>query len=1222
MSLETSSELKTKRKLKIKTKSPSVLTYADEFYPKLEDPLFSMKLSNKNEFRENGYIDYVEGTTTNNAFKEKSEMLCNLPFSLAPHQRFVKNFMSFNTPYNSLLLYHGLGTGKTCSAMGICEEMRDYMGNVGLKNKIIIIASPNVQENFKNQLFNKHKLKKIAGSWNIESCVGNILISEITQNAGENFKKEKLIRNVERLIKKYYMFMGYQEFSNFFNKKILQSINTIELDVEQRDNIIKKRIQSIFQNRLIVVDEAHNLRPSNKKEKGIGNVLTRIAKETTTMRLLLLSATPMYNSPQEIIWLLNLMLLNSNLPTLHTNEVFDKKGNLLKQLDDDGNLVEMGAIKLSQKMSGHISFVRGDNPFTFPFSLYPSEFSREQSVKSLLQYPEKMLNGKDIVKPLEYLDCYMTTAGKRQQVVYKAILAELKRGIIGDDSSKLEDMEGFGYNFIQPLLDCLIIGYPSVDGDVKSSDIDDVKTSFLKYTGRSGLEHVMDFTKKGSYNTDYSYKNTTIDKVGRLFSKSKIGAYSGKIYSILEQLYNTEGIVMVYSQFLEGSLIPLAIALEEEGYRRSKASTANNMLSDNELKNTNVVKTASYAFISGNVGYSPNNAKEMAKIVSDDNKHGDKIKIVLISRAGSEGLDFKNIRQLHILEPWYNTKRIEQIIGRGVRNCSHKTLPFEKRNVAIYLHATNPFNDNVEPVDLYVYRYAESGAVKMGVVSRIAKETSIDCLVNNHMMDFDSKTLNITINILLSNGTQLKYKVGDKPYSSVCDYMKKCSYVCKKGNYDDYSKKEFKKLDTINGSQQTDINPSYYESDVSHLISKIGQLYLENYVFSLDDIHRRLKGYAGKPYSIHQVIASLNAMSSNQNIKVIDNFGRYGSIVKVGDLFFFNPSETLEIPNDVFEIKTPIEYKHQRLVVPQSKRMKRTAKNKLAKGVVDDSKVEANDISTFLQLIADKIDIAFRKPQKINNDKDWYRLCSFVIPQLMTIDNMSVEVIQRCIIEHIIDFDMDFVNKRDILELFYGNKTGLDDLTKTLPSPQKKYLNIVKRYLEEACVIRHTDDKQRRLFGLFDNEFVFNYYILVDGVLVIATPEDKNDFKEIITNNKEVVVGSLAEYVGFVSVFKQNRIMFKVKHMKQKRSKGARCDQAGKSNSIALIKKFRDDTIDGVANMNTAIRTIDKLVTNSVCVYQEVLLRYYNAIRHTELTWFLPLEQYKQIDVEKITMLA
>ena len=62
--------------------------------------------------------------------------------------KMVKHFLSSHTPYNGLLLYHGLGSGKTCSAIGITENMRRYMELEGKTNRIIIVASPNVQETF------------------------------------------------------------------------------------------------------------------------------------------------------------------------------------------------------------------------------------------------------------------------------------------------------------------------------------------------------------------------------------------------------------------------------------------------------------------------------------------------------------------------------------------------------------------------------------------------------------------------------------------------------------------------------------------------------------------------------------------------------------------------------------------------------------------------------------------------------------------------------------------------------------------------------------------------------------------------------------------------------------------------------------------------------------------------------------------------------------------
>ena len=57
---------------------------------------------------------------------------------------FVRNFV-FQTPYNGLLLFHGLGTGKTCSAISVCEEMRDYMKQTGI-TKDCGVASPNVSK--------------------------------------------------------------------------------------------------------------------------------------------------------------------------------------------------------------------------------------------------------------------------------------------------------------------------------------------------------------------------------------------------------------------------------------------------------------------------------------------------------------------------------------------------------------------------------------------------------------------------------------------------------------------------------------------------------------------------------------------------------------------------------------------------------------------------------------------------------------------------------------------------------------------------------------------------------------------------------------------------------------------------------------------------------------------------------------------------------------------
>ena len=264
---------------------------------------------------------------------------------------FVRNFLSFQTPYNNLLLFHGLGTGKTCSAISVCEEMRGFMKEMGITKRIIIVASPNVQDNFKLQLFDKRKLKNINGLWNMRACTGNSFLKEINPMYMKGLEKNKVIRQIERIIRTSYLFMGYTEFSNYITNILKRFESTKE----------RRAIQKEFNNRLIVIDEVHNIRStSDNKQKKIANNLLKLVKFTENLKLLLLSATPMFNSYKEVIWLLNLMNLNDNRFPIKISEVFDKEGRFL--LDDEGN--EVGKELFIQKARGYISFVRGENPET------------------------------------------------------------------------------------------------------------------------------------------------------------------------------------------------------------------------------------------------------------------------------------------------------------------------------------------------------------------------------------------------------------------------------------------------------------------------------------------------------------------------------------------------------------------------------------------------------------------------------------------------------------------------------------------------------------------------------------------------------------------------------------------------------------------------------------------------------------------------------------------
>jgi hypothetical protein len=274
-------------------------------------------------------------------------------------------------------------------------------------------------------------------------------------------------------------------------------------------------------------------------------------------------------------------------------------------------------------------------------------------------------------------------------------------------------------------------------------------------TGRTGLERMMSFVDNRSppFKGDFEYKKTTLETYGRIFSSENIGTYSSKIKTILNNIVNFEtgtigeGVILIYSQYIDSGLVPMALALEELGFTRYGDTGAKPLFktTPTQVVDVRTMKPphnkkefipARYSMITGEPRLSPNNDFEVKGLTGEDNKDGKKVKVVLISKAGSEGIDFKFIRQIHILEPWYNMNRIEQIIGRGVRNFSHKDLPFEKRNVEIFMYGTILGNNEEEAADLYVYRVAEYKAIQIGKVTRVLKETAVDCIINHEQTNF------------------------------------------------------------------------------------------------------------------------------------------------------------------------------------------------------------------------------------------------------------------------------------------------------------------------------------------------------------------------------------------------------------------------------------------------------------------------------------------------------
>jgi hypothetical protein len=287
-------------------------------YPVLDDPNFNLKIAQKAEFSDTKYDGEIRDV------EKYANVLKTAEYELLPQQLFVRNFLSFQTPYNSLLLFHGLGSGKTCSAIGVCEEMRDYLKQIGITKRIIIVASPNVQDNFRLQLFDERKLKEVNGIWTMTGCLGNKLLKDINPTGMKGLKRETVIQQVNHLINSSYSFQGYTQFSNEIVKKAGNQRDSNEVKI--------RNLENEYSDRLLVIDEVHNIRISDDNvNKQIAKNLMYLVCVVSNMRLLLLSATPMFNSYTEIVWLLNLMNMNDRRGIVSISDIFDKNGDWKKE---------------------------------------------------------------------------------------------------------------------------------------------------------------------------------------------------------------------------------------------------------------------------------------------------------------------------------------------------------------------------------------------------------------------------------------------------------------------------------------------------------------------------------------------------------------------------------------------------------------------------------------------------------------------------------------------------------------------------------------------------------------------------------------------------------------------------------------------------------------------------------------------------------------------------
>ena len=216
---------------------------------------------------------------------------------------------------------------KTCSAIGIAEQYRhEFQNQEGFK-KIMIVASPNVQQNFRLQLFDESKLERTNNSWNLATCVGAQILHELKDELVQDMSKEVLVKRIETIVNNSYKFMGYGQLANNILKVF--EIND-DIPEKKRESMIMQRLRKKYENTMIIIDEAHNIRKSNDSRKSenkrVASAVVKLFSYIQKIKLVLLTGTPMYDDPREIVFLLNILNMNDGRSIIKYSEVFDSNG--------------------------------------------------------------------------------------------------------------------------------------------------------------------------------------------------------------------------------------------------------------------------------------------------------------------------------------------------------------------------------------------------------------------------------------------------------------------------------------------------------------------------------------------------------------------------------------------------------------------------------------------------------------------------------------------------------------------------------------------------------------------------------------------------------------------------------------------------------------------------------------------------------------------------------
>lgn len=791
-------------------------------------------------------------------------------FDLTNFQRLSRDYLQGESPVRGLLLYYGLGTGKTCTAITIAEAILT-------KKQVVIFSKTNLEPNWIKEIRNCgsdyvknhnywvfkevddledskndgqqgiHQLIKELGiPQSVIQSNGGVFLVDYTKNMS-NFnelssaRREKLDRQIESMIDERFQFV--------------HSDNT---------SLWKKFNPEFINDKIVIWDEVHNLGNTMASKSQNAEKYYDMFMNAKNVKIIFLSGTPIINRIFEITKIYN--ILRGYMPVLEIQ---------FKSTFDTG--IDYGKLQYNLKQNKYVDqIIISKAKKQIKITKTPENFitgSDNKGNKGIIYKPNENIDystfKEDIIKIIQNMGykfnitekketCFPEDEEQFEQLFYNRELNKIKRldlikkRIVGL-TSYYEYQDQSDYPQLKPIN---IVQVPMSEYQFgtyerfrhqeiekekfakrqnKPEDAEMEQSSYRiksrlactfafpeeignPYDSRTGEEYLEYIETLGEKLDTFDVRMSQLDAMKKkdiekkikegytqLLEKEKakyldikngsLAKYSPKYLAMILNIQKQAviGKILVYSFFLNLiGLTTFSYVLIQTGnwapFRIKKVSNGINKVWELDEREDEKNKWK-FVFYSGNedkdereiyrkiinsewntLGSDCEKLIMKLKTIHPNNYYGEIIKMLLTTKTGAEGLDLKEIRCINILEPFWQDVLISQVIGRGVRNKSHLTLPLKDRNVEVFIYMAtitpnlarnisyidvrkdfykypNPaLSDKVNKVvtsDEYLYLTAERKKYVINDFQRLMKESAFDCALNYRHNKLNSVNKNL-----------------------------------------------------------------------------------------------------------------------------------------------------------------------------------------------------------------------------------------------------------------------------------------------------------------------------------------------------------------------------------------------------------------------------------------------------------------------------------------------